>query len=360
MSPSISTKLLWGHAVLFLVTSLVSIVITWAEFELDGSMRETTDAHWWPVMIAAAASCAPVLLLSLASWWFTRRCLAPIVTLTQAAERIRGDNLHHRMPLSGRGDELDRLASVINDMIQRLDDAFCQIRTFTLHASHELKTPLTILMAGFEKALLDASLSDQHRTQLLNWLHELERLNRIVSGLTLLTQGDAHQVDLNLEIVDLVELATDTAAEAETLGHQLGLQVSVVAASPCYVRADRNRLRQLLLNITDNAVKYNRPQGYVVYEVHLCGNQGVVGIRSGGRGIDADELPRIFDRFFRSSTSRGTVAEGCGLGLSIAKWIAEEHGGSLTAASSPDNTLLTLTLPAIDPAPLNAGSADCR
>ncbi len=345
MKHSIRTKLFWGHIALFLVTSTVSILITWMEFEMEGTVRNIAVAHWRPVLVAAGISCVPVLLLAVASWWFTRRCLAPIVTLTNAAERIREDNLHESIPLSGSDDELDRLALVLNDMMRHLDGAFQQIREFTLHASHELKTPLTILMAGFEKALLDHDLSEEQRNRLLNWLGELERLNRIVSGLTLLTQGDAHQVELNLETLDLGELAADSASEAAILGQSLNLNIVVNTETSCLVRADRHRLRQLLLNITDNAVKYNREGGSVEYHVFREDGQACVEIRSTGRGIDAEELPHIFDRFFRSSTSRGTVSDGCGLGLSIAKWIAEEHGGSLTARSAPDNTVLSLRLP---------------
>ncbi len=347
MRHSIRTKLFWGHVALFLVTSAISILITWMEFEMDDSTRNPVVAHWRLVLIAAGISCVPVLLLAVASWSFTRRCLAPIVTLTNAAERIREDNLRERIPITGSGDELDRLASVLNDMIQRLDGSFQQIREFTLHASHELKTPLTILMVGFEKALLDHDLGEEQRNRLLNWLDELERLNRIVTGLTLLTQGDAHQVELNLEAIDLAELAADSASEAAILGQPLNLKVTVNAGRSCLVRADRHRLRQLLLNITDNAVKYNREGGYVEYHVFHEAGEAYVDIRSGGRGIAAEELPHIFDRFFRSSTSRGTVSAGCGLGLSIAKWIAGEHGGSLTAKSAPDNTVLSLRLPSL-------------
>jgi signal transduction histidine kinase len=345
MRHSIRTKLFWGHLALFLAASAVSILITWMEFEFEGSPDTSPVPHWRLVLIAAVISCTPVLILAVASWWFTRRCLAPIVTLTQAAERIREDNLHEEIPVTGDGDELARLALVLNDMQRRLDGSFQKIREFTLHASHELKTPLTILMAGFEKALLDNDLTEKHRDRLLNWLDELERLNRIVTGLTLLTKGDAHQVELNLEKLDLAELVADSASEAEILGQSLDLKITVLAPQPCRVWADRHTLRQLLLNVTDNAVKYNREGGYVEYRVFTEGDHACVDIRSGGRGIDAEELPQIFNRFFRSSTSRGTVSTGCGLGLSIAKWIAEEHGGTLTAASAPDNTVLSLRMP---------------
>jgi signal transduction histidine kinase len=345
MKRSLRVKLLWGHVLLFLASSTISILITWMEFEQDGTAFRASATHWRPVLIAAGISCAPVLLLSIASWWFTRLCLTPICKLTEVAERIQEGSLHERIPTTGANDELDRLATVLNAMIERMDASFQKIREFTLHASHELKTPLTILMAGFEEALSERQITERQRERLLKWLDELERLNQIVSGLTLLTQGEAHQVDLNLETVDLTELVAESADEAEILGQSLALKVTVQRPESSLILADRHRVRQLLLNITDNAVKYNRQNGHIEYRVELEGDQVRVDIRSGGRGIGAEELPHIFDRFFRSSTSRGTVSVGCGLGLSIARWIAEEHGGSLTASSAPDNTVLTLRLP---------------
>ncbi len=345
MKGSLRTRLFWGQVGLFLAASVISILIAWKELHSQGVTQNGDGANWRLILTAAAVSCAPVVLLAIASWWLTRRSLSPIVTLTQAAEHIHEDSLHKQIPLTGNGDELDRLASVLNDMMARLDASFQKVREFTLHASHELKTPLTILKDGFEKALADENLSEAQRDRLFVWLDEAERLNHIVSGLTLLTQGDAHQVKLSLESLDLAELVTDAASEASILGQLQDLKVNVIAPEPCHVLVDRHRLRQLLLNLTDNAVKYNRDKGYVEYTLLRNATHAKVTVRSGGRGIDAEELPKIFDRFFRSGTSRGTVSDGCGLGLSIARWIAEEHGGTLTAESAPDNTALILQLP---------------
>lgn len=348
MRRSLQTRLIWGHAVLFLLASTVSILIGWAELERERSKEpDLKKSHFQLALVAAAVSCVPVLLLSGASWWLTRRCLAPIVALTEAAEHIHEGTLHRDLPLRGTGDELDRLTSVINDMTSRLDGSFQKVREFTLHASHELKTPLTILRNGFEKALADPSLPDRHRDQVFVWLDEVDRLNRIVSGLTLLTQGDAHLVTLNRETFDIGDIVTDIAGEADMLGQQQSLRVTTTIEKPCHVSGDRHLLRQLLLNLTDNAVKYNREGGHIHYAVHRESGSVIVEVESGGRGIDREELPQIFDRFFRSGTSRGTSHDGCGLGLSIALWIAQEHGGTLTATSRPDCTRLRLALPAL-------------
>ena len=347
MKRSLRTQLFQGHVVLFLIASGMSILLTWLELAKPGGPLEKNNGSDWPYVLAAGAvSCVPVVLLGVVSWWLIRRALAPVITLTRAAEHIHEDSLHRRIPVRGTGDEIDRLASVLNDMTSRLDTSFQRVREFTLHASHELKTPLTILRNGFEHSLADPEVPERHRDRLYVWLDEAERLNRIVSGLTLLTQADAHQVTLENETVDLAELVRDAAGEAEILGQSQGLRVSVAADRPVVIRGDRHRLRQLLLNLTDNAVKYNRENGYIQYGLSQENNRVNLSVTSGGRGIDAEELPQIFDRFFRSGTSRGTSTDGCGLGLSIARWIAEEHGGALTAASEPDKTTLTFSLPA--------------
>lgn len=359
MRRSLLTRLFWGHALLFLAASAVSILITWQELEREAV---SGGSQWHLVLVAGAVSCVPVLLLASAGWWFTRRSLASIATLTRAAEQIQEDSLHHRIPLRGTGDELDRLATVLNEMMERLEDSFRNVREFTLHASHELKTPLTILRSGFEQALSDPGLPEAHRDRLIAWLDETDRLNRIVSGLTLLTKADAHMIQLNPESLDLAELVTDAANEASILGQSRGLNVSVRISEPCPVVVDRHRIRQLLLNLTDNAVKYNRDEGFVEYRLERRNGQAIVSVHSSGRGIDPAELPHIFDRFFRSAASRGSTQEGAGLGLSIARWIAEAHGGTLTATSVPDHTTLTLQLPvkplegAAEPAAVTAGA----
>jgi signal transduction histidine kinase len=342
MKRSLQTRLFWGHACFFLIAIIITIIITWDE--LEHRHDPGTAQAWRALYSAAIVSCAPVLLIATASWWLTRRALSPVIDLTRAAEHIHEDSLHQKIPLRGTGDEIDRLTSVLNDMISRLDTSFQRVREFTLHASHELKTPLTILRNGFETSLADPDLSNAHREKLCLWLDEIDRLNRIVSGLTFLTQADAQQIELNFETVDLAELVRDTANEANILGQSQNIAVTTINTGPHLIQADRHRLRQLLLNLTDNAVKYNRPDGYITYRIRQDDSHFHIDVQSGGRGIDAEELPKIFDRFFRSGTSRGTSTEGCGLGLSISLWIAQSHGGTLTARSSPDNTTLTLSL----------------
>jgi len=351
MTRSLRKRLCWWHTALFAAAIIISLVVAWREVHRrDAVSGATPEQKWQFIVDTALESCVPFALLGAVSWWIIYRSLAPVVKLTEAAEHIHEDSLHRRLPLQGTGDELDRLTSVLNDMTARLQTSFTRVREFTLHASHELKTPLTILRSGFEQSLSRPDVSDPMRDQIVNWMDEVDRLNRIVSGLTLLTQADAGQVTLVSEDVALQDLLRDAASEAEILGQSLGLSVSAVIGENIVLRADRHRLRQLLLNLTDNAVKYNRDQGYVRYVLKKDHDHALMMVESGGRGIPAEELPHIFNRFFRSSASRGGGADGVGLGLSICQWIAHAHCGEITASSVPDHTVLTLRLPLPAPA----------
>jgi heavy metal sensor kinase len=287
-----------------------------------------------------------VLLGLLGGWWLTRRALSPMAELTEAIKKIHERNLREPLPRTGNGDELDRLTEVFNGMLARLNDSFNRTREFTLHASHELKTPLTILCGETETALRDESLSAAERERLASQLDELRRLARIVDGLTLLAKADAGQVTLKLEPVRLDELVRDNFADAQILAEPQGIKVELAACEEITVPADRHRLRQLLLNLVDNAVKYNQPQGRVTMSLQRANGAAEFTIANSGPGIPSEVLPRVFDRFFRGDPAHSPTVDGCGLGLSIVQWIANAHGGSVKIDSAPQQqTTVTVRLP---------------
>jgi signal transduction histidine kinase len=290
---------------------------------------------------------APACLLAVGGgWWMMRRALAPVAALTRAAERVNEHNLGERLLRTCNGDELDRLTDVFNAMTERLNQSFTRIREFTLHASHELKTPLTVMHAELETALQDQTLPAPQREQLESELDEVQRLAKIVDGLTLLTKADAGQITLARQPVRLDELMREACADAQSLARPHDIQVSLAACEELTVTGDRHRLRQLLLNLTDNAIKYNQRKGTVTLSLRRTGKTAELAIVNTGAGIPAETLPRVFDPFFRADASHSQAVEGCGLGLSIARWIVTAHTGTIQLTSAPNRlTTATVLLP---------------
>ena len=284
-----------------------------------------------------------VALGLLGGWWITRRTLAPVTALTEAVEKKNDGNLGERLPRTGNGDELDRLTDVFNAMTSRLDGSFQRIREFTLHASHELKTPLTVMRGELETALREDNLTPAQKELFLSQVDEIERLAKIVDGLTLLTKADTGQIKLNCEPVQLDELVRESVADAKILGQPQAIQVNLSRCEGAVIKGDRHRLRQLLLNLTDNAIKYNEPKGRVNISLSQTGGVAELKIENTGIGVAPELQPRVFERFFRGDKSHSNTVEGCGLGLSIAEWIVVAHNGTIQFASIPGK-LTTVTV----------------
>ena len=282
----------------------------------------------------------------LGGWLLLRRALDPLDRLTRAAERIQADNLREPLPRTGSGDELDRLAEVLNAMTARLDDAFQRVREFTLHASHELITPLTVMRGELETALGEKDLSLAERERTVSLLDEIERLTHIVDSLTFLSKADAGILKLAQEPIPFHELVRDALDDALVLAQPHGVQAHLERCEPITVLGDRRRLRQLLLLLTDNAVKYNQPGGTVSFALRGQSDLALLTIANTGAGIPPAQLGRVFDRFFRGDASHNKDVDGCGLGLSIAQWIVKAHRGDLRFASEPGRlTTVTVSLP---------------
>ena len=278
---------------------------------------------------------------------FVRRSLRPIQHLTEALEKTDVTNLSDPVARSGNGDELDRMAAVFNGMRKRLALSFTQATEFTLHASHELKTPLTVMHSTLEQMLAGKCSSDPTGERIASLLEEVQRLSEIVGQLTLLARADAGLLNTVAESVKLHELVRDLADEAAILGAGSGISVELATCEPATIRGDRMRLRQLLLNLADNAVKYNQRGGTV--EMSLCMRNGiaVLMISNTGLPLPPELAGRVFERFFRGDPSHNRAIEGSGLGLSIAKSIVEAHRGDIRYEILPDRrTQVTVNLPA--------------
>lgn len=340
---------LWYAAILFV--SLVIMGIGTYEQIAEQMEREHRHHLWEHALDETSemvfyAGLPAVILGLLGGWWITRKAIAPVTALTEVVEKIHDGNLREQLKRTGNGDEIDRLTEVFNAMTARLDDSFQRIREFTLYASHELKTPLTVMRGELEMALGEENIVPGQKERLLSQLDEIERLAKVVDGLTLLTKADAGQVKLNFEPVRLDDLVRESFADTKILAQPQNIQVSLGACEDISIAGDRHRLRQLLLNLADNAVKYNHPQGTVT--VSLKRDNGFVEfkIENTGAGIAPDLQPRVFERFFRGDSSHSNTIEGCGLGLSIAQWIARAHRGNIHFVSEPNKlTIVTVRFP---------------
>ena len=338
---------LWLAGILLVSLAILSGVLHYEWVEQQSRLKEQNqepEPAWEEVGEIVLYYGLPTALLVLAgSWWLLRKSLAPIISLTRAAERIHAHNLKERLPQTGTGDELDRLTDVFNSMMARLDESFTQIREFTLNASHELKTPLTVMRAEFETALRDPATPLPQREIFADQLGEIERLTKIVNSLTLLAKADAGQLAMANEPVRLDELVRDSFADAQLLARPGRMNVELQTCDETIVRGDRHRLKQLLLNLTDNAIKYTQPAGSITLNLSRHNGTAELTIANTGPGIAPEKLPRVFERFYRGDPAHNNAVEGCGLGLSIAQWIVKGHGGEIRV-NSQAGTLTTVTV----------------
>jgi heavy metal sensor kinase len=287
-----------------------------------------------------------VLLIALGASAIASHALRPIEDLAAAAEHVTARELSQRLPEVQADEEIKRLTRVLNRMMERLETSFRQVERFTSDASHELKTPLTIIHGQLETALRTLHFSEEQEELLLSTLQEVRRLSRIVDNLLLLSRSDAGRLELTAEILDLSAMVEELREDADVLGADSDLRVEAEVEADVRVKADPAYLRQLLLNLLDNACKYNKRGGVVRFHLGVENRQAVFRIGNTGNDIPSEQQTRLFERFFRGDPARQRTTEGSGLGLSISREIARAHGGEVVLARSDwEWTEFVLTLP---------------
>jgi heavy metal sensor kinase len=325
--------------------------------ETGAPMDDIQDAlrQWMLFLIAGL----PIVAVVAAGGGFllVKRALLPVDRIAATAERISSQNLSARLPLAQTGDELERLSIALNHMIERLDQAFQYSRRFVADASHELRTPLTVLRGEIESIAQEPLLAPEWRDRLGSALEELERLVCIVEGLFAISRLDAGEAQTEWVKFDLARLTAATADQMSLLAEDKNIKITCSSRREVWVEGDRARMKQVVVNLLDNAIKYTPDGGKVSLTVDARQGKAVLEVEDNGIGIPPGALPRVFERFYRVDQARSREGGGAGLGLSIVKSICAAHHGQVEAISAPaQGSTFRIELP-LSSAPGNNGTA---
>ena len=273
----------------------------------------------------------------LAGYGFARRILAPLGAMAKRAEQITAERLHERLPVENPQDELGHLARVFNETLTRLEISFEQLRRFTADASHELRTPLTAIRSVGEVGLQSARSIADYREVIGSMLEETNRLTRMVESLLTLSRADAGTVQLQRVPLSLFAIAREAAGLLEVLAEEKRQKLMVEGEASLMVNGDRMFLRQAVLNLIDNAIKYSPAGGNISVRVRCEGDRCVLEVADDGPGVPAEHSGLVFNRFYRVDRARSRDAGGAGLGLAITRWAVEAHGGTIAVESSSED-----------------------
>jgi heavy metal sensor kinase len=277
---------------------------------------------------------APVALAgsALGGWFLARRALSPVDAMVEAARRIEAEDLTRRIPALSSGDELGRLAAVLNDMLARLERSFGAARQFSADAAHELRTPLTILKGEIEVALKSPEAAAEIREALVSCLEEVDRLNSLVEDLLLMARMEGNALSAPPTRVNLAQVQEDVAPALSELAARAGNSCTVSPAPPLWIQGYDSLLFRLVFNLAENAIKYTPPGGKIEVNLQRQGDSAVLDVKDNGPGIAADTLEHIFDRFYRGDPAR--EGGGTGLGLALVRSIVQLHQGQIRVSST--------------------------
>ncbi|HEY3739895.1 MAG TPA: ATP-binding protein [Bryobacteraceae bacterium] len=299
---------------------------------VDETLHRLSETLWLmvPLLLVAAG---------MGGFWISRRALAPVDAITTAAESISISHLSNRLVVPATGDELERLSETMNRMLGRLESSVARMTQFTADASHELRAPVAVIRTTAELAVRGHRSAADLRADMEQILAESERTTRLIESLLLMARADSVNADgLQMEPTDFAGCVREAIEQVRTIAaaSQISVRFSCAEPGAMIVSGDSDALRRMIFNLLDNGVKYNRPGGSVEVRVSREGDRAVCAVTDTGGGIAAADHPYIFDRFWRADKARSRASGGsggAGLGLSIARWIAERHMGTISVES---------------------------
>ncbi|NOZ70399.1 MAG: HAMP domain-containing protein [Chloroflexi bacterium] len=302
-------------------------------------LRELATNFFWMIAVALVVGAGVGYLLVGAA-------LAPIQHATSTALAItRTGRLDRRIPISSnRDDELSTLISTFNEMLDRLQELFEKQRRFSGDISHELRTPLTTILGNISLLKRASNLPEAEKQEMLDEIEaEAQRMRRLISDLLLLAQEDT-DLAMTRERVELDTLMLEVYRQIKRHAHEVDIEI--VHEDQAVVMGDADRLRQLLVNLLNNAVQYTPPGGKIELSLECLGEEAQITVRDTGQGIAPEDLPHIFDRFYRADKARSRTKGGTGLGLSIVRWVVDAHRGEIEVESTPgEGTTFRVRLP---------------
>ncbi|HEV3469026.1 MAG TPA: heavy metal sensor histidine kinase [Pyrinomonadaceae bacterium] len=295
------------------------------------------------------ATPAALLLAGLGGWFLARRGLAPVAAMAQTARRIGAGSLDRQLPVADPRDELGQLATTFNELLARLSAAFARQRQFMADASHELRTPLSVMSTAADVTLKKPHRAEEEYREALRVMAEqTRRLSRIVQDMFTLARADAGSYPLRRKTLYLNDLLEEVARAGAVLASDKGLSVELGELPEAPLDGDEDLLRQMVLNLVDNAVKFTPAGGAVRLGLARRDGEYLLSVSDTGPGIPAEARDQIFERFYRADKARSRAEDGgAGLGLAIARWVAQAHGGELElAGSDPGGTTFVARIPA--------------
>ncbi len=315
---------------------------------LETGTRDQIRTLWLELALISAT----VLLLGgIGGWLLARKAFGPLSRMADHARRITAEELHERLAQEESGIELDLLRDAFNETLARLERSFEQLRRFTADASHELRTPLTALRSVGEVALRSDRSPAEYRETIGTMLEEVDRLTRLAGELLMLARAEAGAAQLKLENVDLSAVAAEVADQLSVLAEEREQTLETDLGSSAPVRGDRVALRQAVVNLVDNAIKYAPDASVVTVRSGRSDDTSFVEVVDQGPGIAPEQQAKVFERFYRVDPSRSREMGGTGLGLSLVKWAAEAHGGRIELVSAiGKGSTFRLVLPYTGPA----------
>lgn len=313
--------------------------------EEEQTLRQSLESLAFILILGIPLTLA---LAVIGGYFLAGRALAPIGAMAAKAGEITAERLSERLPIEDPHDEFGRLATVFNQTFARLEDSFERLRRFTADASHELRTPLTAIRSVGEVGLQENADAAACREVVASMLEEADRLTKLVDSLLTLSRADAGSVQVKREPTDLSLLAVEVADCIQVLAEEKEQGLVVDAPEPVIAGIDPTTLRQALINLVDNAVKYTPKQGHIRVKVRRTAGEAIIEVADDGPGIAKEHQARIFDRFYRVDKGRSRDMGGTGLGLAITRWAVEVNDGRIELESSEEQgSTFRIVLPAV-------------